>query len=222
MIDFFFDCSSPWTYLAFHNIQPLAAEFGEHIQWRPILVGGVFNAVNTSVYAGRDNPVPAKERYHRKDLADWTRIAGLAIKFPPTVFPVNSVKAMRGCVWLQQAHDMLPFARAVFEAYWGDDQDISQTAVLTAVCQRVGVDSVQYFGGIEQQAVKDQLRANTEELIARGGFGSPTIFVGQSDMYFGNDRLSLVREVLLRHSSGAPRQPPNGRDVRGGSSTVTE
>src|SRR5258708_5573930 len=63
MIDFFFDCSSPWTYLAFHNIQPLAAEFGEHIQWRPILVGGVFNAINPSVYAGRDNPVPAKERY---------------------------------------------------------------------------------------------------------------------------------------------------------------
>ena len=77
MIEFFFDCSSPWTYLAFHNIQPLAKEFGADITWRPILVGGVFNTVNPSVYESRDNPVPAK-RLPRKDLADWARSAGLA------------------------------------------------------------------------------------------------------------------------------------------------
>ena len=60
MIEFFFDCSSPWTYLAFHNIQPMAAELGVAIAWRPILVGGIFNTVNPSVYASRENPVPAK------------------------------------------------------------------------------------------------------------------------------------------------------------------
>ena len=73
MIEFFFDCSSPWTYLAFHNIQPLAKEFGEQISWRPVLVGGVFNAVNPSVYASRENPVEAKVHYMKKDLADWSR-----------------------------------------------------------------------------------------------------------------------------------------------------
>jgi 2-hydroxychromene-2-carboxylate isomerase len=113
MIDFFFDCSSPWTYLAFHNIQPLAKEFGEEISWRPILVGGIFNTINPSVYASRDNPVPAKLSYQKKDMADWARAAGLAIKMRPTVFPVNSVKAMRGCIFL--GRDMVPFARAVFE-----------------------------------------------------------------------------------------------------------
>jgi len=102
MIEFFFDCSSPWTYLAFHNIQPLAKELGVEIAWRPILVGGIFNTVNPSVYAQRETPVPLKARYMKKDLADWTRSAGLAIKMPPTVFPVNSVKAMRGCIWLGQ------------------------------------------------------------------------------------------------------------------------
>ena len=71
MIEFFFDCSSPWTYLAFHNIQPLAKEFGVEISWRPILVGGIFNTVNPSVYASREAPVPLKARYHKKDLADW-------------------------------------------------------------------------------------------------------------------------------------------------------
>ena len=95
MIEFFFDCSSPWTYLAFHNIQPLAKEFGEEISWRPILVGGIFNTINPSVYASREKPVPQKARYMLKDLSDWARSAGLAIKMPPTVFPVNSVKAMR-------------------------------------------------------------------------------------------------------------------------------
>src|ERR1700682_1795653 len=133
MIEFFFDCSSPWTYLAFHNIQPLAKECGAEISWRPILVGGIFNTVNPSVYASRETPVPLKSRYMKKDLADWARSAGLAIKMPPTVFPVNSVKAMRGCVWL--GNDMVPFARAVFEAYWGGDKDISQDEVLTEICK---------------------------------------------------------------------------------------
>ena len=104
MIEFFFDCSSPWTYLAWHNIQPLAKEFGVEISWRPILVGGIFNTVNPSVYAQREKPVPLKARYVKKDLADWARSAGLAIKMPPTVFPVNSVKAMRGCIWLGNGH----------------------------------------------------------------------------------------------------------------------
>ena len=200
MIEFFFDCSSPWTYLAFHNIQPLAKELGVEISWRPILVGGIFNTVNPSVYASRETPVPLKARYMKKDLADWARSAGLAIKMPPTVFPVNSVKAMRGCIWLSQesTQQMVPFARAVFEAYWGRDKDISQDSVLTAVCKSAGIDHVKFFAGIGEQPIKDQLKANTDEVIARGGFGSPTIFVDKTDMYFGNDRMPLIREAVLR------------------------
>src|SRR6478609_684235 len=137
MIEFFFDCSSPWTYLAFHNIQPLARELGAEISWRPILVGGIFNTINPSVYASRETPVPAKARYTKKDLGDWARSSGLAIKMPPSVFPVNSVKAMRGCIWLlhEQPENMAPFARHVFEIYWGEDQDISKDEVLTEVCK---------------------------------------------------------------------------------------
>ncbi|MDR3453300.1 MAG: 2-hydroxychromene-2-carboxylate isomerase [Rhodoferax sp.] len=197
MIDFFFDCSSPWTYLAFHNIQPLARELEVSIRWRPILVGGVFNSVNPSVYAQRDNPVPSKRDYMLKDLQDWARAAGLTIMMPPTVFPVNSVKAMRGCLWLAPQDKLVPFATAVFEAYWQRDQDISQDAVLTQICAQVGVKADDFFAGIAQPAVKEQLKANTDKLIQRGGFGSPTIFVGD-DMYFGNDRLPLVRAAVLR------------------------
>jgi 2-hydroxychromene-2-carboxylate isomerase len=201
MIEFFFDCSSPWTYLAWHNIQPMAREFSVEITWRPILVGGIFNSVNPSVYAQREKPVPLKARYMKKDLQDWARAAGIAITFPPTVFPVNSVKAMRGCVWLGK--DMLPFARAVFETYWGADKDISQDAVLAEICKSVGIDPEKFLAGIGDQAIKDQLKANTEEVVARGGFGSPTIFVNKTDMYFGNDRLPLIREALLRRKASA-------------------
>jgi 2-hydroxychromene-2-carboxylate isomerase len=198
MIEFFFDCSSPWTYLAFHNIQPLAAEFGAEITWRPILVGGIFNTINPSVYEGRAHPVPAKARYSGKDMQDWARVAGLKIKMPPSVFPVNSVKAMRMCLVLAPQGKLIPFATAVFETYWGADQDISQDAVLREICTRVGLDADDLLAAQAADAIKAQLRANTDEVIARGGFGSPTIFVGTTDMYFGNDRLPLVRAALER------------------------
>ena len=201
MIEFFFDCSSPWTYLAFHNLQPLAAELKVPVRWRPILVGGVFNAVNPSVYAARDNPVAAKSDYTLKDLQDWAREAGLAIKMPPSVFPVNSVKAMRGCCWLEPQGRLVPFATAVFEAYWGRDEDISQDEVLASICRGCGIDPQAFFATIADPGVKAQLKANTDELIRRGGFGSPTIFVGGDDMYFGNDRLPLVASAVRRRQA---------------------
>ena len=206
MLEFFFDCSSPWTYLAFHNIQPMAAELNEPIRWRPVLVGGIFNSVNPSVYAMRDNPVPAKMSYMLKDLQDWSRAAGLKIVMPPRVFPVNSVKAMRGCIWLEPQGKLLPFATAVFEAYWAREEDISQDAVLTNICAQVGVDGYAFLAGIAQPAIKEQLKANTEEVIRRGGFGSPTVYLGD-DMYFGNDRLPLVKAAVLRMRATAQGHP---------------
>jgi 2-hydroxychromene-2-carboxylate isomerase len=197
-LEVFFDCSSPWTYLAFENLQPMAAELQVEIDWRPILVGGVFNTVNPSVYESRAAPVPAKARYMVKDLQDWSRLAGLKIKMPPTVFPVNSVKAMRACLVLAPEGRLISFARAVFQAYWSEDEDISQDGVLAAICQRVGVDGQDVLARAASVEVKAALKANTDELIARGGFGSPTMFVNGGDMYFGNDRLGLLRAALVR------------------------
>jgi 2-hydroxychromene-2-carboxylate isomerase len=134
----------------------------------------------------------------RKDLEDWARTAGLSIVFPPRVFPVNSVNAMRGCLLLESDGKQVPFARAVFEAYWSEDEDISQDAVLARICDRIEVDSRYLLDGIGEQKIKDKLRANAEELIRRGGLRLPdTMFVG-TDMYFGNDRLALVRDAVQR------------------------
>jgi 2-hydroxychromene-2-carboxylate isomerase len=203
MIEFFFDCSSPWTWLAFHNLQPMARELGVEVRWRPILVGGIFNTVNPSVYEFRTRGVPAKQAYQLKDLRDWARKAGLDLHFPPKVFPVNSVKAMRGCLLLEGEGLLVPFAAQVFEAYWTHGRDISQDDVLADLCVRIGVEPARFFEGIARPEIKAQLKADTDELIARGGFGSPTIFVGGDDMYFGNDRLELVRDAVLRRRATA-------------------
>jgi 2-hydroxychromene-2-carboxylate isomerase len=137
---------------------------------------------------------------------DWARHDGVTILFPPSVFPVNSVKAMRACCWLQDQDQatgradgrMEDFAEAVFAAYWTDDRDIAKDAVLSEIAAAQGLDADALLAAIATPEVKARLKANTDEAIARGAFGSPTVFVGGDDMYFGNDRLPLVREAVLR------------------------
>ena len=197
-LECFFDCSSPWTYFAFESLLRMQEEIDVTIQWRPFLVGGVFNAVNPSVYNSRDKPVAAKAAYGKKDQQDWARYLGLPTLYRPTVFPVNSVKAMRACIVLEPENKLVPFAREAFKSYWIDDQDISQIAVLTNICGKLDIDSAKLLAAIDQQPVKDRLRTNTQEAIDRGSFGSPTIFVGGDDMYYGNDRMPLIKDAVLR------------------------
>ncbi|HEY2663342.1 MAG TPA: 2-hydroxychromene-2-carboxylate isomerase [Candidatus Binataceae bacterium] len=196
-LEFFYDCSSPWTYLCFTKIEEVAARHDADLLWRPLLVGGVFNTVNRSVYESRANPVKAKARYYNKDLQDWARLYGLKIG-QPAVFPVNSVKAMRGAFVAHEHGKISPYSRRVFERYWGDDRDISKDDVLREIVATVGLDQKEFFDKIASQDYKDKLRLNTEELVERGGFGSPTMFVDLHSMFFGNDRLPLVEFELDR------------------------
>ena len=195
-LEFFYDCSSPWTYLAFSKIEEVALRHDAELIWRPILVGGLFNTVNPSVYESRGKPVPVKAKYYVKDLLDWAQFYGLKIG-NPTVFPVNSVKAMRGAFVANEHRIIAQYSRRVFESYWGDDRDISQDEVLREIVREVGLDEKEFFTKITSDEYKAKLRENTEELIARGGFGSPTIFV-EGSMFFGNDRLPLVEHALSR------------------------
>jgi 2-hydroxychromene-2-carboxylate isomerase len=196
-LEFFYDCSSPWTYLCFTKIEEVATRHHAELIWRPILVGGLFNTVNPSVYESRKNPVKVKARHYGKDLQDWARFYEIKIG-QPTVFPVNSVKAMRGAFVAHEHGIISPYSRRVFEAYWGENRDISQDAELKEIVAAVGLDQGQFFEKINSQPYKDKLRINTEELIERGGFGSPTMFVDGSSMFFGNDRLPLVEYELSR------------------------
>ena len=202
-LEFFYDYSSPWTYLAFARIERLCEATGAELIWRPILVGGIFNTANPSVYQARASPVPVKARYTLKDLGDWAAVRGVKIVFPPSVFPVNSVKALRGALVALEHGRISPYSHAVFASYFGEDLDISRDEVLRPIVDRVGLDPTEYFEKINRPDYKNRIRANTDECMRRGGFGSPTMFVGD-DMYFGNDRLELV-ERALRRAGSAPR-----------------
>lgn len=192
----YFDCSSPWTYMGFENLRRLRAELGFDIEWKPILVGGIFNSINDSVYQFRSAPIPAKEAYIAKDMQDWARHGGFRINWRPSIFPINSARAMRGCIVADESGLLEPYALAVFESYWSEDQDIRDPLVLAAICERAGLDSGDHLARIEEPTVKQRLRDNTDELMARGGYGTPTFFVGDNDMYFGNDRLTLLRAAI--------------------------
>ncbi len=197
-LEFFFDCSSPWTYLAFTRVQPIVVRTGAKLVWKPILVGGVFNAVNRDVYERRANPDPRKAAYSAKDLQDWARLTGLKIIMPPPVFPVRATLAMRCALVAQDQGKVVEFSRSCFKAYWSDSRDISLPDVIKDVCASVGLDAEQILDRAQATDIKERLRANTDEVIARGGFGSPTMFVDGTDMYFGNDRLELVEAALRR------------------------
>ncbi|MFZ4690785.1 MAG: 2-hydroxychromene-2-carboxylate isomerase, partial [Polymorphobacter sp.] len=137
-----------------------------------------------------------KTRYFWKDMQDWIRRSGLAIKFPPSIFPINSARAMRCCLIAADAGVCEEFARRVFQLYWSEDRDIADPAVLAEACTAAGLDPAATLTAADSPELKARLRANTDEIIARGGFGTPTFYVGGTDMYFGQDRIGLVRAAV--------------------------
>lgn len=196
-VEFFFDLSSPWTYMAFHNIQPILAETGADVVWRPFLVGGVFNAVNKAVYAAREDSTGPKARHYAKSLKDWAAWSGLPMNFPSEWHPVRSVHAMRLCCALEDDQAALArFAEAAFAAYFGEQRNLDDPDILRAIADSIGMDGEVLLEQSQTDPVKLKLRANTDEVIARGGFGSPSIFVNGEDMYFGNDQLPLVKKAI--------------------------
>ncbi len=197
-VEFFYDLSSPWTFMAFHAIRPILEEAGTAMTLRPLLVGGVFNAVNQGVYENRANAQSPKARALAKWTKEWAAFAGVPMNFPSPHHPLRSVHAMRFCCTLEENQPALDrFSRAAFEAYFRDQRNLDDPAELIAVAEACKLDGDALADMAQSQPIKDRLRANTEEAIARGAFGSPTIFVDQDHMYFGNDQLPLVRARLL-------------------------
>jgi len=195
-LEFFYDLSSPWTYLAFNNIQPILAETGAEVTWRPFLVGGVFNAVNPSVYQARAEPMDPKIVHNYRWLHEWARVADLPLVFPSAHHPVKSVLAMRACCVLEQDQPTLQrFSKAAFDAYFARSENIDEPNVIQAIAEACNVDGAALVGRSAEQPIKDQLRANTEEAISRGAYGSPTMLLGDA-LYFGNDQLPLVQAAL--------------------------
>ncbi len=198
-VEFFFDLSSPWTCLAFHNLPGVLERTGVTAVYQPILVGGVFNAVNPAVYAAREQADNRRLMHSWKVLKDWARLAGVPMNFPSRWHPAKSITAMRFCCALEDDQPALVrFARGAFASYFDRQENLDDPAVLAAVADAEGLDGAALAVAAGSDPAKVRLRTNTDEVIARGGYGSPTIFVDRDDMYFGNDQLPLVEAALKR------------------------
>ena len=191
-VEFFFDFGSPTSYLAWTQLPKLAAEAGAQLVWRPMLLGGVFKAT------GNASPVtvPAKGRWMFQDMARWARRYGVELAMNPH-FPINTLTLMRVATGLQ-LHRPAEFERyvgTVYRAMWASPSNLGDAQVFAQVLQRAGFDADALLALAGDAQVKARLAATTEEAVARGVFGAPTMFVGEQ-MFFGQDRLDFVREAL--------------------------
>ena len=194
-IEYYFDCSSPWTYLSFRGLLELKAELDLEVSWKPILVGGIFNSINPSVYESRKNPVKEKSDYSQKDLHDWATVRNITINWPK-IFPINSVKAMRGAFFAIEKQSIEQYTESIFRSYWTEGEDISSDNVLIEIIKEFKWDKEEFIHYINDPNTKEKLIRNTQELMDRGGFGSPTFFIDETNMFFGNDRIQLIKEFL--------------------------
>jgi 2-hydroxychromene-2-carboxylate isomerase len=191
-VEFFFDVGSPASYLACTQIERIAREAGAELRWRPMLLGGVFKAT------GNASPVtvPAKGRWMLGDLQQWAAHWGVPLQFSRH-FPVNTLTVMRIAAGLQLrgSPDFRRYLDAVFSALWVDGKNLGDAAVLADVLRDAGLDADALAALAADPEVKAALIATTEEAVARGVFGAPTIFVG-GRMFFGQDRLHFVEQAL--------------------------
>ena len=195
-LEYFFDCSSPWTYLSFRGILELRKNKEFEIIWKPILVGGIFNSTNPSVYESRKNPVKEKMEYSQKDMADWAVERNIQFNWPK-IFPINSVKSMRGSFYfLDKNQNIEEYLEKVFKAYWTEGKDISSNDCLKDIVTSLSASADDFIEFIDLPETKKRLVDNTQELMDRNGFGSPTFFLDTEDMYFGNDRIQLIENKL--------------------------
>jgi 2-hydroxychromene-2-carboxylate isomerase len=190
-VEFFYDFGSPTVYLAATQLPAIAAAVGATIDWRPMLLGGVFKST------GNQSPVvvPAKAAYMNNDLERFAKRYGVPFSFNPH-FPINTLALMRGAAAYQD--DVVvssTYRDAIFRAIWVEARNLNEPDVIGQVLSDAGLDPAELMNRIGQQNVKDQLIANTEEAVNRGVFGAPTFFVGEQ-MFFGQDRLDFVAEAL--------------------------
>lgn len=189
-IEFFFDLSSPYSYLAATQLPALAARTGASIAWKPMVLFAVFKATENEMPAR----VPAKARYMLGDLGRWARHYNVDFRFNSR-FPVNALKAMRLVVAAEEQGRAGETALAAFRAVWSEDKDVTDPNELAAIAERAGLDVKRAMAAIETQEVKDRLRAHTDDAIQRGAFGAPAIFVGD-ELFWGNDRLHFVEDAV--------------------------
>ncbi len=185
-LEFFFDYGSPFSYLADTQIDALLKRTGAQVIYKPMLLGGVFKAT------GNASPItiPAKGKYMGSDLSLWAKEYRVPMKMNP-FFPINTIRIMRGAVAAQSAGCFPAYHSTMFRAMWAEGVNLGDPNVVKPIFSKLGMDPEV----VERADVKERLRANTDEAVARGAFGAPSFFVGDA-MFWGNDRMHFVEAAL--------------------------
>ena len=191
-VEFLYDIGSPFSYLAHTQMPGLAARTGATVDYRPILLGGIFKAT------GNASPVTiaAKGAYmNDADLPRYAKRYGVTLRTHPD-FPFNTLAIMRGAFAAAEDDALATYTDAMFRAMWQEMRDMNDPKEIAAALTAAGLDAQRLFARIQEQPIKDKLREATEAAVARGVFGAPTFFVGE-DLFFGQDRLDFVEEALV-------------------------
>jgi 2-hydroxychromene-2-carboxylate isomerase len=191
-VEFFFDVGSPASYLAWTQLPGLCEKAGAELVYRPMLLGGVFQATGNAA----PGMVVPKGRYLNDDLGRYAKRYGVPLVINP-FFPIITLMLMRGAAGMQMRmpERLDDYLRAVFKSMWIEPVNLNEPAITAKALSDAGFDPAAIMALVNDAEVKARLRATTEEAVARGAFGAPTMFVG-SEMFFGQDRLEFVREAL--------------------------
>jgi 2-hydroxychromene-2-carboxylate isomerase len=193
-IEFFFDFASPYSYIAATQIEALAARHGRTVAFKPMLLGAAFKVSGMAPLT----EIPLKGDYSRRDFERTARFLGVPFRMP-SVFPLGTVNTARAMLWLQQNDPTraTPFMFGALRAYFTEDRNINDTAVIAQIAADVGADGAKLLAGIQEPALKDRLKAHVEGAIARGVFGAPYVFV-DGEPFWGNDRLPQIERWLAQ------------------------
>lgn len=192
-VRFLFDVVSPTSYFAWAQLARIRAATGAEIHFEPVLLGGIFKA------SGNSSPIanPAKAAWMLTDLDLWARRHGVDFTLNPH-FPLNSVRLQRAATAALDRNEIETFLACVFPAMWRDGRNLGDAAVVDAVLTEAGLDAAAYAVLVEDEAVKERLKARTQAAVEQGVFGVPSFFVGKR-LFFGQDRLEFVIDALLGH-----------------------
>ncbi len=191
-IEFYFDFSSPYSYLASELIDDLATKYGRKVKWRPMLLGATFAKTGGAPLTS----IPLKGDYSKRDFARSACYYGLPFRLPSS-FPKATQQAGRAYYWLhdRDCEQARAFAHAVFRAYFCDDRDIADVGVVLDIAASLGSDRDEMTAALNDPAIKERLKNETEAAIAKGIFGAPYIIV-DGEPFWGADRLPQIEKWL--------------------------
>ena len=190
-MDFYFDFTSPYGFLASRTVDDLAQRIGRTATWHPFLIGAVYKE-----YGGAPLNNPLKRDYVFKDVFRTARLAGAGTMVIPENFPSSPVLPSRVFYWIdnQDPSKAREFAKQAYMAFWIDGRDPADPATSLEVAQGLGFDTEAITAGAQEQTTKDRLRDETGEAMKRGVFGSPFILI-DDESFWGFDRFDHIAEL---------------------------